>query len=146
MSCRSICQLTGSSQLCVARLNTRFPDSPRVASLQGMLIESAGELGKALTFYEGILAKDETNLVRATPVVRYETTSLSSVPTQTIVKRMVAVLKSMDKFDSRGGTGRAISVLVKYLDTYYGDAEAWQELAALYSEAYMCVRQCSCCG
>ena len=65
MSCRSRCQLTGSSQLCVARLNTRFPDSPRVASLQGMLIESAGELGKALTFYEGILAKDETNLVSA---------------------------------------------------------------------------------
>jgi hypothetical protein len=55
-----------SSQLCVARLNTRFPDSPRVSSLQGMLIEASGELGKALTFYEGILAKDETNLVSAT--------------------------------------------------------------------------------
>jgi hypothetical protein len=50
---------------------------------------------------------------------------------------MVAVLKSMPKADSRGGIDKAIVVLVKYLDTYYGDAEAWQELAALYSEAYM---------
>jgi hypothetical protein len=50
---------------------------------------------------------------------------------------MVAVLKSMDKSSSRGGVEQAIVVLVKYLDTYYGDAEAWQELAALYSELYL---------
>lgn len=43
----------------------------------------------------------------------------------------------MDKSDSRGGVDKAIVVLVKYLDTYYGDPEAWQELAALYSELYM---------
>lgn len=104
-------------QLCVSRLNTRFPDSPRVTSLQGMLIESSGELGKALTFYKGILAKDETNL--------------------TIIKRQVAVLKAMGSSDSRGGTDKAIAVLVKYLDTYYTDPEAWQELATLYSELYM---------
>jgi hypothetical protein len=50
---------------------------------------------------------------------------------------MVAVLKSMDKAGGRGGPEKAIAVLVKYLDTYYGDAEAWQELAALYSELHM---------
>ncbi|UZJ54702.1 hypothetical protein CBS101457_004022 [Exobasidium rhododendri] len=105
------------AELCVARLNTRFPDSPRVASLQGMLLESSGELSKALTFYEAILQKDETNLI--------------------ITKRMVAVLKSMSKTDGRGGIDKAISTLVKYLDTYYGDAEAWQELAAMYSDAHM---------
>lgn len=80
-------------------------------------MEASGELGKALTFYEGILAKDETNLI--------------------IIKRQVAVLKAMGSSDSRGGIGKAITVLVKYLDTYYTDPEAWQELAALYSELYM---------
>lgn len=105
------------AELCVSRLNTRFPESPRVASLQGMLLEAKGESQLALKFYQGILAKDETNL--------------------TIIKRLVAVLKSMDSSDGFGGKEKAVEILIRYLDTYYADAEAWQELAALYSELYM---------
>lgn len=55
-----------SCQLCVSRLHTRFPDSPRVASLQGMLLEARGELGQALSLYDAVLAKDESSLVCAT--------------------------------------------------------------------------------
>lgn len=38
----------------------------------------------------------------------------------------------MDQKDGISGIAAAIQSLNKYLDTYYNDAEAWQELASLY--------------
>ncbi|PWN97418.1 TPR-like protein [Tilletiopsis washingtonensis] len=106
------------AELCTSRLNTRFPDSARVASLQGMLLEASQEYEKALAFYDAELKKDEGNLI--------------------IVKRRIAVLKSMEGTTARGGgIQEAIKALTAYVDTYYADAEAWAELAALYSEVHM---------
>jgi ER membrane protein complex subunit 2 len=44
----------------------------------------------------------------------------------------VSVLKCMEQKDGISGPAAAIQSLNKYLDTYYSDAEAWQELASLY--------------
>lgn len=38
----------------------------------------------------------------------------------------------MEQKDGISGSAAAIQSLNKYLDTYYNDAEAWQELASLY--------------
>lgn len=57
--------------------------------------------------------------------------------TQIIVKRLIAVLKCMESKDGMSGPAAAIKSLNKYLDTYYNDTEAWQELAALYLEQHM---------
>lgn len=115
------CASQPSLQLCIARLNTRFPNSNRVAALLGMVYEANGEYQKALNLYDTLLSKDEANPI--------------------IVKRLVAVLRVMDDKDGRGGVAGAIATLVKYLDTYYNDIEGWQELASLYTEQRMCVEK-----
>ncbi|CEH18826.1 Uncharacterized conserved protein [Ceraceosorus bombacis] len=102
------------AELCVSRLNTRFPESSRVASLQGMLLEARGEASKALDFYQSQLAKDPTDV--------------------TMAKRRIAVMKAIDpNMDPRGGVPNAILALRAFLDHYYADAEGWQELAGLYA-------------
>lgn len=44
------------------------------------------------------------------------------------------MLKSLPASDARGGPAKAAEALANYLDTFTNDVEAWQELAALYSE------------
>lgn len=46
----------------------------------------------------------------------------------------MAVLKSMDGSDQRGGIAKAIEALIKHLEVFYSDPEGWQELASLYLE------------
>lgn len=45
------------------RLSKRFPDSPRVAVLVGMLLEAKGDPSEAKAYYDAILDKDETDIV-----------------------------------------------------------------------------------
>ena len=47
------------------------------------------------------------------------------------MKRKAAVYKS------QGRTAEAIDELTKYLDTFMGDFQAWEELALLYTESHM---------
>ena len=53
------------AQVCVDRLNAKFPDSPRVKPLQGMLLEMEGHIELARLFYEKELLADEGNTVRS---------------------------------------------------------------------------------
>jgi tetratricopeptide (TPR) repeat protein len=55
-----------------------------------------------------------------------------------VSKRQIALLKL------RGKKNEAISALVKYLDTYYSDAEAWIELSQLYLSLHLYQRAAFC--
>jgi hypothetical protein len=48
----------------VGKLSKRFIDSPRVDVLLGQLMEGRGRYEEAKAFYEGLLQRDETNVVR----------------------------------------------------------------------------------
>lgn len=50
-------------QICVQRLEEKFPNSPRVDALYGLLQELESP-EKAREFYEGKLQEDENNIVR----------------------------------------------------------------------------------
>jgi tetratricopeptide (TPR) repeat protein len=109
-----------------------------------MLLEASQEYEKALAFYDAELKKDEGNLVsaagRCIAVISPVRAAAHTFPPrcQIIVKRRIAVLKSMEGTTARGGgIQEAIKALTAYVDTYYADAEAWAELAALYSEVHM---------
>lgn len=51
------------TQICIQRLEEKFPKSPRVDALQGLLLERESPL-KAKEFYQSRLAEDENNVVR----------------------------------------------------------------------------------
>ncbi|PWZ03832.1 TPR-like protein [Testicularia cyperi] len=102
------------AELCIARVQSRFPASQRVASLQGMLLEGKGELSKALAFYDAQLEEDNTSLV--------------------LSRRRIAAIKSLGTSHPRGGPKKAIEALNLHLDIFYQDPEAWQELAELYAD------------
>ncbi|KAN0065059.1 Inositol phosphatase SIW14 [Thecaphora frezii] len=102
------------AELCVSRLQSRFPASARVRCLQGMLLEGKGEYTRALEFYESELERDGTQV------------SLS--------RRLIATLKELPASHPRGGIQKAIEALNKHLDVFYQDPEGWQELAEMYTE------------
>lgn len=58
------CQKLDLASVCVKRLDDKFPNSPRVKPLVGMLLESRGELALARDYYRQELAEDENNIVR----------------------------------------------------------------------------------
>ncbi|KAK0544409.1 Inositol phosphatase SIW14 [Tilletia horrida] len=101
------------AEICIERLGARFEGSARVGVLQGMLLEGKGEFGKALSLYDELLKKDETNLL--------------------VLKRRIGLLSSLPRTDPRGGPEKAIKALLEFIDTVYADTEAWQQLAALYA-------------
>lgn len=96
---------------CIKKLHSEFPKSVRVGRLVGMQHESRGEWDKALEQYDVLLEKAPTE--------------------QRVMKRKVAVYKGQGKLSE------AITELTKYLDTFMGDVEAWEELAGLYTSAQM---------
>lgn len=55
-------------QLCLSRLDTRFPKSRRVATLRGMVYEGRGEFTRALHLYDELMAKADEADVVSTPV------------------------------------------------------------------------------
>jgi len=87
-----------------------------------MLFEAQGELVKAKKIYEGLKVKDET------------------VPGPW--KRLVSVNKAMNLYE------RATLELVKYLEIWMTDVEAWKELTNLYlaaeqhKHAAHCIEEC----
>lgn len=96
------------SRLCLTKLYKRFPQSMRVKKLQGIQHEAFGEYDEALTLYEEIEKEDPTNAAAR--------------------KRKTAVFKA------QGQINDAIKSLTEYLKTFMADAEAWMELADLYTE------------
>jgi len=92
---------------CIAALDTRFPDSPRVSALQGVALEAAGRPEQALQWYDHMLSLDESNGVAW--------------------KRKAACLRSLGRVEE------AVGELVKFLDTMYADADGWMELADIYA-------------
>ncbi|CDU26169.1 uncharacterized protein SPSC_06363 [Sporisorium scitamineum] len=95
------------AELCISRLTSRFPNSQRVTSLQGMLLEGQGRLSQAIELYDDALAKEQTSLI--------------------LSRRRIAAIKST------GDTKRTLEALNAHLDTFYNDPEAWQELAEVYA-------------
>jgi len=90
----------------IATLSAQFPDSMRVKRLEGMMWEAKGDTDQAMILYEEILADDPSNLQ--------------------VLKRQVAVSRS------RGKNADATSKLVKYLEKFCSDPEAWLMLHELY--------------
>jgi len=96
---------------CISRLEKQFPGSPRVECLQGIRLEHKGAYDDALAMYDTILEADPTNAA--------------------IWKRRISILRQ------NGDTKGAEESLITYLDTFYGDPEAWLELADVYASMAM---------
>jgi ER membrane protein complex subunit 2 len=104
-------------------LKDKFPDSPRVETLIGIRMEAEESLDSALKYYEGLLEKDPTNIVR---VQTSAPNTRCSSCTQAAWKRQIAVLRRQGKIE------QAVKELSQFLDTFYTDAEGWLELADIY--------------
>ncbi|KAI9464031.1 TPR-like protein [Lactarius psammicola] len=98
------------AEACLKHLSAKFPESPRVQCLEGILKEATEGAEVALVFYQ--------NLLEADP---------SCLP---VWKRQISVLKRL------GRTETAVDELSKLVDTFYTDVEAWLELADLYISLY----------
>ncbi|WVQ95641.1 hypothetical protein IAU59_002739 [Kwoniella sp. CBS 9459] len=94
-------------------LHRKFPASPRVKILDGLLLEAKGDLQGAQKLYEALLLVDETNVSAHQRMIAL---SLSSPNTSTSV---------------------AITNLLTYLDIFYSDPAGWSLLAELYCEQGM---------
>ncbi|CED84682.1 Uncharacterized conserved protein [Phaffia rhodozyma] len=101
---------------CINKLSKKFPNSPRVEVLMGMLLEANGKEDEAKTFYERLLVKDSTNI----PVLR----RLMSLPSLTPQDR--------------------IPQLLKYLDVFYTDIDAWSLLSELYASLGLYTQALAC--
>lgn len=70
----------------------------------------------------------------------YATSRVDNANVKPIIKRKATFLRSLDR------TKEAVSVLVAYLDVYYSDADAWAELAEIYSSCYEYAKAAFCCA
>jgi tetratricopeptide (TPR) repeat protein len=98
------------AEACLKHLSTKFPDSPRVQCLQGILKEATEGPEVAFSFYQRLLEADPSSLA--------------------VWKRQISVLKRLGRIES------AVDELSKLVDTFYTDVEAWLELADLYISTY----------
>ncbi|XP_038051353.1 ER membrane protein complex subunit 2-like [Patiria miniata] len=102
-------------------LKAQFPQSKRVKRLQGMKLEAQGRFDDAKLVYEELLKEDSSNAM--------------------IRKRLVAIFKAQDRIPD------AIKELMKYLESFMADHEAWLELSELYiqeqhySKAAFCLEE-----
>jgi len=92
-----------------AKLYDAFPGSARVGRLAGMIMEASGRHDEALKHYENVLEKHPAD--------------------QRVMKRKAAC-----RYAS-GDLPGAIEELVKYLDVFMADVDAWDWLADLYVAA-----------
>jgi predicted Zn-dependent protease len=106
----------------------KFPGSPRVAVLEGMLCEGKGDIKGAKVVYGALLDKDETNVVSRMRSSSVQQTCRANV--QSAHQREIALLLP-------DGPAVVIPYLVTYLDTFYTDAAGWALLADQYAEAGM---------
>eukprot|EP00899_Mesostigma_viride_P024640 jgi/Mesvir1/5360/Mv15443-RA.1 len=101
-----------TAQKCYLALVRQFPKANfRVGRLKGMLLEAELAYPRADEEYGRLLAEDEGNV--------------------NAMKRRVVIAKS------KGKIPEAIDLLVKYLDTYMADVDAWLELASLYLSRHL---------
>lgn len=70
------------ANVCIDRLNKRFPDSPRVKPLQGMYLEAEGHFDLARMFYEKYLSEDENNVVSPSHLCTQTTAHVVSIGTE----------------------------------------------------------------
>ncbi|WWD22566.1 hypothetical protein CI109_107059 [Kwoniella shandongensis] len=93
----------------IAILHRKFPKSPRVRILDGLLLEGKGDENGAKAIYEDLLEDDETNV--------------------SAYQRLIALLLP--------SPSETIPKLLSYLDTFYSDPSGWSLLADLYAEQGM---------
>ncbi|KAH9167049.1 TPR-like protein [Lactarius sanguifluus] len=98
------------AEACLKHLSAKFPESPRVQCLEGILKEATEDPEVALAFYQKLLQADPSTLA--------------------VWKRQISVLRRL------GRTETAVDELSKLVDTFYTDVEAWLELADLYISLY----------
>ncbi|KAH9034980.1 TPR-like protein [Lactarius pseudohatsudake] len=98
------------AEACLKHLSAKFPESPRVQCLEGILKEATEDPEVALAFYQKLLEADPSSLA--------------------VWKRQISVLRRL------GRTETAVDELSKLVDTFYTDVEAWLELADLYISLY----------
>ena len=79
--------------------------------LQGMLLEAKGMAKEALMLYEACLKDDQSHIL--------------------LNKRRIAALRAIP-----GREADATQELARFVDVFPMDAEAWQELATLYTEQH----------
>lgn len=96
---------------CVGALMIRFPNSLRVGRLEGMWLEASGMFAQADKVYSDLLEDHPQD--------------------QLLQKRKICILKS------QGNLLGAVDSLVKYLEIYMADYEAWRELAEIYVSLQM---------
>lgn len=135
------------TQICIERLEEKFPKSPRVDALQGLLLEKESAL-KAKTFYESRLKDDENNVVRSLYLFnkhkcsRADLLAISEYVSfiQLVRKRLIALHLHTASFPSSEANEAGLSVqkgiamLVEHLDTVYNDTEGWSELTSAYEK------------
>ncbi|GAA5917266.1 hypothetical protein JCM6882_009267 [Rhodosporidiobolus microsporus] len=116
-----------------ARLASRFSDSaPRVAVLQGLLLEGKGELRLAREFYEDKMRENESDVLArkrlialhlSSPLISFPSTpSSDSVPPS-----------HRPYLDASLTLSKGVQILTHYLDTYYLDAVSWSTLSSAYA-------------
>ncbi|SCV71715.1 BQ2448_3303 [Microbotryum intermedium] len=119
------CGQVASAQVCVHRLSSQFPESPRVAALQGMLYEAQAETAKAWEHYREWLRKDAADVAMRKRLIALHLSSanLSSPPRS-----------KMDPSPSQPNREHGLQMLVEYLETFYQDPEGWSMAARTYAE------------
>ncbi|KAI0299385.1 TPR-like protein [Multifurca ochricompacta] len=95
------------AEACLKHLSTKFPESPRVQCLEGILKEATDGAETALSFYQKLLEAEPSNAA--------------------VWKRQISVLRKLSRIE------HAVEELSKFVDTFYTDVEAWLELADLYA-------------
>ncbi|PVU94723.1 hypothetical protein BB561_002310 [Smittium simulii] len=103
---------------CINALTIKFPKSTRVKKLVGMEFEAKGQHNQALEKYNELLEIDPSNSV--------------------ILKRKLATLLSV------GEALEAIKSLVKYIDIFPNDSDAWIKLCELYLNEHMYAQAAFC--
>ncbi|KAG0142429.1 hypothetical protein CROQUDRAFT_662506 [Cronartium quercuum f. sp. fusiforme G11] len=125
----------------IERLEQKFPSSPRVMPLHGMLLEAKGELKLAKEFYEAELCKSvdpkasnrgstgETNVRMRKRLIALHLHHYP-LPTDSCTQSGKSVV--LDSDTAQFSLQEAVSLLVDYLDTVYSDPEGWIQLAEIY--------------
>ncbi|XXG65255.1 hypothetical protein AAC387_Pa05g3005 [Persea americana] len=109
------CQHFDVAKDCLRSLRTKFPESTRVARLEGMLLEAKGSWAEAEKAYAHLLKDNPLD--------------------QVIHKRKVAMAQA------QGNVSSAIECLNKYLEIFMADHDAWRELAEMYKQAAFCYEE-----